>query len=247
MDSIRKYIADQRLTWTSDQDRELRALRVDELSEMSRVREQLTLSGHRIDDEILARAKYLTGAKKVTRHSVQISNPQSTTRQQEWTEDESKILKEWAREHPRTWRGVTDWLPNRTESQCKERWKYVRRFPGRPPRARFWTIEEVRQLCNFAAGHDSWTENKDELRRSLPSRTTTACSTKWHDLMKAWRVEEDVYLRSLTPQDSTDWWERVAGNRNIMKGRSIEEVKIRHAFLMDCRAHGKVVRSLPTR
>ncbi|KAJ0120919.1 hypothetical protein J7T55_015657 [Diaporthe amygdali] len=224
MDSIRKYIADQRLTWTPDQDRELRAVRVDELSDMSRVRQQLTLSGHRIDDEILARAKYLAG-EEVARHSAQINNRRSTTLQQEWTEDESKILQQWV------------------QAQCVHRWSYIQRQPKRPRERPFWTVEELRQLRNFAAGHDSWTENKDELKRSLPGRTTDACAARWHRLMKAWGAEEDAYLRSLTPQDSTDWWETVAGNRIIMEGRSIEELR----FLNFCDTDSLHKRSLVVR
>lgn len=91
----------------------------------------------------------------------------------------AQLLKEANAKYGRDWKSYSNVIPNRTPTQCRERWVNVLD----PNVAKgFWTAEEDKkllELCKQYAGNAiSWAKVAAE----LPNRTDAGCKVRWRIL-----------------------------------------------------------------
>lgn len=142
------------LVWTPEQDKQLRELEVNRLSNLGEVRRFLDRDIDRPDDEIIARGEYLarvSAAQAAQAAQAAASRPPQADSApgRPWTQEHRQRLRNFVQDHPGTipdhpvtWEGVENLFSGRTKRSYMKQWyKMLARNSSRFDR--YWGDQEI--------------------------------------------------------------------------------------------------------
>ncbi|KAL2460721.1 myb domain protein [Abeliophyllum distichum] len=170
--------------------------------------------------------------------NIRVTSPARTSSKGKWNTEEDEILRDAVRRfNGKSWKGIANCLPGRTDVQCLHRWqKVINPDVNKGP----WTEEEDDVLIELVGkqGNKKWSEIAKQLR----GRIGKQCRDRWHNHLNpeikkaAWTKEEDMILINAHAIYGNKW----AKMAKLLPGRPENSIKNR----WNCSLKKKLVNSM---
>jgi hypothetical protein len=161
---------------------------------------------------------------------------QASGRMGKWAIDEDIKLKDAVKRHGgKTWKEIAVLVPDRTELQCRDRWKngLDSSMDGTTKRTCKWTPEEDVKLKDSVEMHGG--KDWAAITALIPGRTRSQCRNRWKDGLDPkidrtngrtgkWAKDEDIVLKDAVQTHGGKNWAAIA---ELVSGRTTSQCSTR--------------------